>query len=190
MKRKVFCFILGAIIFGSISTTLAFSYFADDSEYIPSDNTWPVDNVNDALNYLHTIAGNPFNSIKASNVKTVYDQSHEARTYNVSINTTKGKYLVMLIYSYSGAMQTGSVGTTRSSSVYLTPTNGTCTTIDSQGFTSSGGSVYTGSWYFDQMLDFIFYRCTFTGNGSLVSNSKSTNSNDPDTYIIKYIKFE
>ncbi|MBR1416335.1 MAG: hypothetical protein IJ572_00765 [Bacilli bacterium] len=190
MKRKIVSFILGALIFGSISTVFAFSFLSSDTEYIPSDNTWDVDNVSDAIDYLHILSDNPLYKVSSTNVLGTYGQAHGTSNYNVSINTTKGKYLVALIYSYSGAMTTCNYVNTRDSTVYLTPTNGTCTIIDSKGFTSSGSSRYNSSQYFDQKLDFVFYRCTFAEDGTLVSNNKGTNSYDPDSYVLRYIKFE
>ena len=128
--------------------------------------------------------------IISSNVQTIYKQAHGSSSNNLSINTTKGKYLVLLIYSYSGAMTTRNYSATRASSVTLTPTNGSCSIIDSNGYTSSGGTIYSGSQYFDHTLDFIFYRCSFYDDGTLVSTTRGTNGYDPDSYVLRYIKFE
>ena len=53
-KLKLFYFILGAIIFGGIGTVFAYSIFANDVGFTPMASEWDVDNVEDALNSLHT----------------------------------------------------------------------------------------------------------------------------------------
>ena len=190
MKRKVFSFILGAVIFGSISSVLAFSYFAYDSEYNTPDSSWDVSDVAGALDYLHVLSKDPLYKLSPDYVQGTYKQAHGSSSNNLSINTAKGKYLVLLIYSYAGATTSRNVASTRSSNVSLTPTNGTCTILDSKGYTSGGATIYSGSQYFDHTLDFIFYRCEFTSSGTLVSTTRGTNSYDPDSYVLRYIKFE
>ena len=54
-KNPLFTFILGAIIFGGISTTFAYSLIANNVEFIPTDNNFDVDNVSDALDNIRTV---------------------------------------------------------------------------------------------------------------------------------------
>ena len=60
MKKYLIGFILGAIIFGGIGTVLAYSVFARNIGFTPTDTTWKksngdnIDNVEDALNELYT----------------------------------------------------------------------------------------------------------------------------------------
>lgn len=49
--NSLFMFILGGIIFGSI--VYATTYYAKDISYEPTDASWGVTNVNDALNSLY-----------------------------------------------------------------------------------------------------------------------------------------
>ena len=55
LKSKIFYFILGTAIFGSIGVVFAFSYFAYDVGYTPRVDDWEVDNVRDALDDLHDL---------------------------------------------------------------------------------------------------------------------------------------
>ena len=59
MKEKnklVLSFILGAIIFGSITGLFAYAINASDTSFSPNDNTWNVNNVSSALDDLYTRA--------------------------------------------------------------------------------------------------------------------------------------
>lgn len=62
IKNNLLCFVLGMLVCGGI--VYAASYKADDISYIPTDESWEVNNVNDALNSLYNI------SLNASKVKT------------------------------------------------------------------------------------------------------------------------
>lgn len=54
MKKNIFYFILGAIIFGGIGTVLAATLLATDVAYTPEDNTWEVNNVQEAIDDLYS----------------------------------------------------------------------------------------------------------------------------------------
>ena len=58
IKSRLFAFVLGALIFGSIGVVSAYTIFANDIGYTPSDSTWKVDNVKDAIDELYTEANN------------------------------------------------------------------------------------------------------------------------------------
>ena len=51
-KNPFLTFILGAIVFSGI-TVAAYTITSNDVGYTPSDNTWEVDNVRDAIDYLY-----------------------------------------------------------------------------------------------------------------------------------------
>ena len=53
VKSRVFAFILGAILFGSIGVVSAYTLFANDIGYTPNDATWEVSNVKDAIDDLY-----------------------------------------------------------------------------------------------------------------------------------------
>ena len=54
MKKNLLWFILGGIIFSSITATAAYVYTARDINYQPSDENWSVNNVQEALTELKT----------------------------------------------------------------------------------------------------------------------------------------
>ena len=53
-KSKLLFFVLGAIMFGSIGIAFAYSIFAQDVGFTPSDSDWDVDNVKDALDDMRS----------------------------------------------------------------------------------------------------------------------------------------
>ena len=53
-KSRVFAFILGAILFGSIGVVSAYTILANDIGYTPSNTTWEVSNVKDAIDDLYS----------------------------------------------------------------------------------------------------------------------------------------
>ena len=57
MKKLIIGFILGGLIFGSVGIYAA-SYYAKDVSYEPTDASWEVTNVSDALDHLYKNARN------------------------------------------------------------------------------------------------------------------------------------
>ena len=53
LNSKLFIFILGGIIFGSITGVVAYTINAKDVTYTPKDNNWNVKNVEEAINDLY-----------------------------------------------------------------------------------------------------------------------------------------
>ena len=52
-KSNIFSFVLGAIIFGTISVVSAYALLSSDVSYTPEDEGWNVDNVQDAIDDLN-----------------------------------------------------------------------------------------------------------------------------------------
>ena len=52
-KSNILSFIVGALLFGCIGTVAAYNLLAKDVKYTPSDSTWEVDNVKDAIDELY-----------------------------------------------------------------------------------------------------------------------------------------
>ena len=52
LKSRMFSFFLGALMFCFLSVVFAYSYIASDIGFDSLDQTWNVDNVRDALDYL------------------------------------------------------------------------------------------------------------------------------------------
>ena len=65
LTSRIFAFILGAVIFGGITAVSAYTLFASQIKYTPSDNTWKkangedIINVSDAVDELYIKANTP-----------------------------------------------------------------------------------------------------------------------------------
>ena len=106
-KSNIFSFLLGAIIFGGITGVAAYSIFADNIGYTPSDTTWKkangeaIENVKDAIDELYTKASqSQVNNIKFLNSNGIVGTAISNR--KASINLSKGKYLI--VFSEFSAM--------------------------------------------------------------------------------------
>ena len=66
IKSRIFIFILGAIIFGSIGSVVAYNYSANQISYSPKDENWDVSTVKEALNDLRDINNSQFDISKLS----------------------------------------------------------------------------------------------------------------------------
>ena len=73
LKSRLFFFILGALVF-SISAVFAYSYFAQGVGFVPSDTSWNVDNIKDALDELKE-------KIKWSRPATIYSAAYDEIYY-------------------------------------------------------------------------------------------------------------
>ena len=66
-KNTVFSFIIGGLIFGSIGIYGANNYKSDGIEYSPTDTSWKVSNVNQAINSLYSM------KTELDNIKSIGD---------------------------------------------------------------------------------------------------------------------
>lgn len=53
MKKNIVCFILGGLLFGIIGVNGVLLYKASDIEFVPKDDNWNVNNLNEAINDLY-----------------------------------------------------------------------------------------------------------------------------------------
>lgn len=93
-KSRIFIFILGAIIFGSIGSVVAYNYNAKDIKYTPSDSSWNVKTVEDSLKELYSNRNSTLNFYDAEYVEYQGIRSSQTITKNLS----KGNYLVAVSY--------------------------------------------------------------------------------------------
>jgi len=56
IKNPIFMFILGAVLFSSITGVAAATFLASDISYTPKDTNWNVNNVKDAIDELYVKA--------------------------------------------------------------------------------------------------------------------------------------
>lgn len=53
IRSRIVAFIIGALLFSGVSVYATYSILANDIGYTPSNDSWNVDNVQDAINYLY-----------------------------------------------------------------------------------------------------------------------------------------
>jgi len=81
MKKILLGIIIGGLIFGGI--VYAASYYAKDVTYEPSDASWEVNNVNDAINDLYETMNN-LNSSSDSTIIAAAISSSCSDSYNIT----------------------------------------------------------------------------------------------------------
>jgi len=114
IKSRVFAFILGAIIFGSIGVISASTILAKDISYTPNDETWNVNNIGDAIDDLYANAHSKSKIIKnyiandlpnnGSYVEKVYTDAVEKGTYYLIVGGGGG--VTKLSYSVTAENST------------------------------------------------------------------------------------
>ena len=93
-KNPIFTFILGGILFGSITGVVAYSYSSNDISYTPKDTNWNVDNVGSAIDdlYNNRISENAFGTVLYSS-----SQGDKIGKRSTSLNVSKGKYIIAAV---------------------------------------------------------------------------------------------
>ena len=87
MKKYIIGFLVGAIVFGSIGVTATVLYNSSEIGFTPSDSSWNVNNVEDAINSLYnTPKGNTITvSVDTPGSNTIiYDFQPKSLTINCS----------------------------------------------------------------------------------------------------------
>ena len=98
IKSRIFTFILGAILFGSVGVVLAYTLFAQDIGFTPIDNTWEVNNVKSALDDLYNLKLTEYGYLSK-----IWNSSSSSinYTYNVVENGTYLAGIAMCNDSYA-----------------------------------------------------------------------------------------
>ena len=146
MKKIIIGIILGGILFGS--GVYAASYYAKDVTYTPTDESWEVSNVEDALNDL-------YNSSKGKS--TLIGTYTEDTTINVSIYEMSDATKFVLVPISSADVK--STGTTPYAWFYtgtLTLENGTLT-VSLPYVRVGAASTATTYWYSKKIECELYY---------------------------------
>ena len=96
-KSRIFAFVLGSLIFGSIGVVSAYTIFANDIGYTPKDTTWEVDNVKDAIDDLYTKSKNKVSEIGENIVVSNYTGTRDI--ISTKLKLKEGTYLCNSTYS-------------------------------------------------------------------------------------------
>ena len=102
VKNNLLGFMIGSIIFGSISMVSAYTTLAKDISYNPKNETWKVDNVNDAIDDLYKKTTNddfPY-------VEGIWSKSAQSVNYTYTVEED-GIYI-----ADGGSVPIGSISTT------------------------------------------------------------------------------
>ena len=109
-KNTLFGFIIGLTVMGIVGVSAATLYYSNEVSYKPTDTTWNVDNVKDALDELHekssdlpdelTISGTPTWNINSTKSNYTIMEGHGLYLFNKPIDLTKYKYLVLVHHKY------------------------------------------------------------------------------------------
>jgi len=151
MKKMLLGFILGLLIWGGI--VYATSYFAKDISYQPSDETWNVSNVNEAINSLYEISQRGSCSINSNLTLTYSGGGHisvgkYATSSMTIINNNYGKLKITsgsadIVFKYTDG--TSSSLSLSSGIIIIIPDN-----VESIAFSSkssiAGNDGYMGQW--------------------------------------------
>lgn len=103
ITSRIFSFILGAIIFSGV-TVFAYSISSKDIKFTPTDSSWEVDNVEEAMNSLYDKAKN-FDVNLATDVtassNSVMNGNYFSTEYITSgkLNVQEGAYYVLSVFA-------------------------------------------------------------------------------------------
>jgi hypothetical protein len=95
LKSRLFIFILGGIIFGSITGVVAYTINASNVEYKPSwtkENGESINNVKEAIDELYNKTNNNITFYKKSNILT----SNGINSTTENINIEDGKFIIVI----------------------------------------------------------------------------------------------
>ena len=106
-KSNIFSFLLGALIFTGITSVAAYSIFATDIGYTPSDSTWKksngedITNVKDAIDELYTKSNEDIVSKLDLSTDFEYSMGYRTGPKTISIEIDKGSYFIVFASNYS-----------------------------------------------------------------------------------------
>ena len=101
--RVVIAIIITAIVCISTTAYAAYNYYAKDISFTPSNESWKVENVEDAINDLYLSKKTNMKYVTGSamdGVRTVTANNFEVGEYYLCISNTKG---LIITYSINGA---------------------------------------------------------------------------------------
>ena len=134
-NNSLFTFILGGLIFGSIGIYGANVYNSNSIEYNPTDSSWKVSNVNDAINSLYSMKQ------ELDNIKSIGDAT-AADVLNDKTAVVKGKKIIGTLTNYKNGQ------------LWINSDNGTF--YDNGSYTYNDGNVTNEMLYFKSEKSGVF----------------------------------
>lgn len=181
-KNSLFMFILGLIIAGSITTVVASKIYSSSITFEPSDDNWSLENntVEDAINDLYDMAKTYTLDSMNFTIKKDFDYGNWATSRDVSVNLSKGDYIIILQFNdaYSSDTKTNNSHTANSiNNNELAYTNGICNNIDGDYTTIGSTSTFGNTGVYVTMYNRTrVYKCSFDSNVTVSYNHTRSNS--------------
>ena len=169
IKSRIFTFVLGAVIFSGITGVAAYSMFAKDIKYTPSDTTWKksngdsITNVEDAIDELYENS----NALKTSDLKSSVQYKNDRAGENTAAinNLSKGKYMCFYVHNAAGTTTTKNF---RSVTDINKETGCDDTEIlYSKNYSTGGASVISSNQYISYARQQILFTCTLNTDKSI-----------------------
>lgn len=180
-KNSLFTFVLGAIIFGSITAYATYKISSSDISFIPTNESWKVDNVGSAINDLYTKQNETIVDYK----NTISSQNTKISNYENTI--TQKDSTISNLNSQITSLKNELSTFTSSKCVSGTFVCTSCTTSEGQkivDFEPSAFMFYMSSsstthtvWYYDSRLNtnsWKVYAVTSSGASYKLSTTLST----------------
>lgn len=161
IKSRIFAFILGAIIFSSITGVAAYTLLASDIGFTPSDTTWKQSNGEDITNVGEAI-DELYNKVnKEMQFGTpLYDQSFGdlISGRNSKLELSKGKYLVLAIYGLGSGYNSASFSTFGNSNIFLNCSSCEKTRLSGQYYeVSASSAINTNIYSYGVVMNTLYY---------------------------------
>lgn len=190
LNNKIFYFILGAIIFSTISVYAVTIIDSKDVSFSSKHDNWKVENVQSAIDYLYEIANNR-NSLDELEFKTTVDssQGHRLDKREISTILEAGSYIIVGNTAYTSLSGTGG-----SKVEELPPTiensSGTCTLISSRQIAASPTTLNNGAYLF-LIHNSGIWKCVFEETTTVkIISAVSNITNIPQLAEIHTIKLD
>ena len=111
MKKLIIAFILGGIVFGSIGIYATTLYKATDIFYEPSDASWEVSNVNDAINSLYENAASNNGAMSAKKYSNT-GKTSQTTTFEETVTSSKKMMIILQTISSNATGESSAVSVT------------------------------------------------------------------------------
>ena len=134
-------------------------------------------NQNKYFNGTLNIGDSAYNNISSSNMSSNFAGGARISNRSVTLNLTKGKYLVFGSAGYTGVNH-GNAGSNSVSDFTpdLSYSNGTCTKLDAK-FYEAYSSETLADFNIRSINRDILYKCSFTSSTTLTYTNSTINSN-------------
>lgn len=195
-KSRIFAFILGAVIFGTIGVVATVEILAEDVVYNHGTN------VKDALDSIYTTQNtavanlnNQVSTLQTTNTEQAttiselqtqlnesdrYDFTNYTKNFNISngtnikrtasINVNQGTYLVLADIEQAGSSSSSNTNYNENFAVSLSPSYGTCRNLSGKHIFTAASTQFISQYLWSNRW-YTLFLCEFTANQTIsISN--------------------